>query len=235
MNAPEPKSIHTWFNADVVDIRDYAVDIRISEFPADIPQQWLYYPSLQVNFTDHDEWAHGGFQWAGISEFRPTANKGVNWGGGSQWGGYGGIGITNTPFIWETQRWYRYRVCRVDDDSDGFHRWLFAILDYDSGCESLFGTVKTKSLCIRSAVVFTETGYGVKCDSPGIRIEWRNPCFRTPAGQYVPRELVATFNGTCPGTPTTNQELISDNPLHWYHQTNTARTTKDSGVLWRQP
>jgi hypothetical protein len=234
MDAPEPKSIHTWFNADVDDIYNYDVEICIFEFPNGIPQQWLYYPSLQVNFTDHDEWAHGGLQWAGVQEFRPTSNKGVNWGGGSAWAGYGGIGVTNTAFIWDVGRWYRYRVLRVDDDSDGFHRWLFAILDCDSGRESKFGTVKTKSFHIKGAVVFTETGYGVKCDSPRIRVEWRNPCFRTPAGQFVPRELVATFNGTCAGTLSTNQELISPTPLHWYHQTNTARTTKDYGVLWRQ-
>jgi len=95
--AQEPKSTHTWLQTSHDRIDAYSVDLRITDFPQRAERSWLYYFALQVNFTDHDEWSHGGIQWAGVSEFVDSGNKGVNWGGGSDWAGYGGIGEPIRP------------------------------------------------------------------------------------------------------------------------------------------
>ena len=229
----EPKSIHTWLGSDKSEIYNYDVDVRITVFPEEPDFHWLYYFSLHVNFTDHEEWSHGGFQWSFTSEFRNNGNKGVNWGGGSDWGGYGGIGVNNTPFTWQTGTWYRYRVWRVDKDADGFRHWVFAVLDYATGQEQQFGTVKTKSEWIKEAVVFTETGYGVKCNTDRTSVEWRNPIFRcTTAGEFEPQTGTANFNGTCTGAHNTQQGLIARSPLHWFHSTNSYRTLEPNDRLW---
>jgi hypothetical protein len=230
----EPKSIHTYLDSEFDEIYAYDVDVCIKEFPFSADPFWLYYFALQVNFTSYDEWSHGGFQWAHIVEFRDSANKGVNWGGGSNWAGYGGLGINNTPFSWECNKWYRYRVWRVDDDSEGYHRWLLAILDYETNKENQYGTIRTKSFYIKSSIVFTETGYGVQCDSPRVSVEWRNPTFLTPAGKYVPQKIVANYNGTCIDPTNTNQGLIPSTSLQWFHETNTCRTIKPDTILWHR-
>lgn len=229
---PEPKSIHTWFNSKEQNIYNYDVDMRITDFPVAAERRWLYYFSITVYFTDHDEWSHGGIQWSGTQEFRNNNNQGVNWGGGSDWAGYGGIGVNNTPFTWELNKWYRFRVWKVDKDAEGYQLWLFAVLDYESGEERQYGTVKTKSAYIKSAMVFTETGYGVQCDSPIARVEWRNPTFRNANGQFCPEGGTANYNGTCQGSPTTNQGMISTSPLTWFHSTNTARQTQANQKMW---
>lgn len=228
----EPKSIHTWPDSSKSKIYNYDVDVKIRNFPANADRKWLYYFSLQVNFTGHDEWSHGGLQWSGTQEFRDNNNKGINWGGGSDWAGYGGIGSTNTPFTWNLGKWYRYRVWRLNKEKDGLYRWLFAVLDYETGKERQYGTVKTKSEWIKNAVVFTETGYGVKCDTPQTYIEWRNPVFRDLSGKFKPEKGVATYNGTCDGVPNTQQGIISKSPLQWFHATNSRRTINPYDKLW---
>ncbi|NNE66738.1 MAG: hypothetical protein HKN33_09230 [Pyrinomonadaceae bacterium] len=230
---PEPKSIHTWLESDKSQIYAYDVDVKITDFPTNADRKWLYYMSLQVNFTGHDEWSHGGIQWSGTKEFRDNNNKGINWGGGSDWAGYGGIGSTNTPFTWENGKWYRYRVWRLDKNDKNLWRWLFAVKDYESGVEKRYGTVVTKSKWIKSAVVFTETGYGVKCDTEKASVEWRNPIFRcTTPGEFKPTKGIATYNGTCEGSPSTDQQLISEKPLQWMHATAVSRKTKYGTRLW---
>jgi hypothetical protein len=230
---PEPKSIHTWFDSGKTEISNYDVDVRISAFPQFPDRQWLYYFSLQVTFTDYDEWGHGGLQWAGNKEFQTDGNRGVNWGGGSNWAGYGGNGVNNTPFTWQVGRWYRYRVLRVDQDARGLRHWLFAVLDYDTGSEQKFGTIWTKSEWIINAMVFTETGYGVHCDSERAKVDWRNPVFRcTEAGEFCPQSGTANYNGTCTGQHNTEQGLISRSPLVWFHSTNAPRTVNPYDRLW---
>lgn len=232
-DSPEPKSIHTWLDSLESQIYAYDVDVKITDFPKNADRKWLYYMSLQVNFTGHEEWSHGGIQWSGTKEFRDNNNKGINWGGGSDWAGYGGIGSTNTPFTWEVNKWYRFRVWRLDKNDKGLWRWLFAVKDYESGVEKQYGTVVTKSEWIKSAVVFTETGYGVKCDTDTARVEWKNPVYRcTKPGEFKPIKGIATYNGTCEGSPSTNQELITKSPLHWSHSTNVPRSTEYSKQLW---
>lgn len=230
----EPKSIHTYFNSDLLDIDACDVDIRITEFPKSADRNWLYYFGLTVNFTLPDEWSHGGFQWSGIREFRNSGNKGVNWGGSSNQTGCGGI--NNDPCAWECHKWYRYHVRRVDDENDQqkYHLWLFTICDYDTGEEIEYGTVRTKSpyIVCRNTMVFTETGYGVRCDSPKVRIEWRNPNFITPAGRFSPQKIVANYNSTCVNPHNTNQSLLSNSPLYWFHETNTTRITPPNTLLW---
>jgi hypothetical protein len=228
----EPKSIHTWLDSDKTQIYNYDIDIKINDFPVNADRKWLYYQSLQVNFTGHEEWSHGGFQWSGTKEFRDSGNLGVNWGGGSDWAGYGGIGVTNTPFKWKKKNWYRYRVWRLKKENDGLWRWLFAVLDYRTGKDLQYGTVKTKSPWIKNAVVFTETGYGVRCNTSKINVEWRNPVFRTPQGIFKPTKGVATYNGTCQGPNNTQQGMISTSPLHWFHSTNSRRTSAYNTRLW---
>ena len=232
-DGPEPKSIHTWLEPEKSQIYAYDVDVKITDFPKNADRRWLYYMSLQVNFTGHKEWSHGGIQWSGTKEFKDNKNKGINWGGGSDWAGYGGIGSTNTPFTWETDRWYRYRVWRLDKNDKNLWRWLFAVKDYESGIEKRYGTVVTKSEWIKNAVVFTETGYGVKCDTDKTRVEWRNPVYRcTTPGEFEPISGIATYNGTCKGTPSTDQQLISNEPLQWMHSTSVPRKTEYNSKLW---
>ena len=230
---PKPKSIHTWLNSNVTQIYNYDVDVRINDFPTNPSRKWLYYLSLQVNFTGHKEWSHGGIQWSGTREFRNNGNKGINWGGGSEWAGYGGIGVTNTPFTWELGKWYRYRVWRLSKGKDGLWRWLFAVMDYETGKEKRYGTVRTKSAWIKNAVVFTETGYGVVCGTPRIHVDWRNPVFRsTRPGILKPTRGIATYNGTCGGESNTEQGLVSRNPLSWFHSTNKRRSAAYNTRLW---
>ncbi|REJ75997.1 MAG: hypothetical protein DWQ47_10255 [Acidobacteria bacterium] len=228
----EPKSIHTWLTPPRSDNYACDVDIRINRFPVAPDKRWLYYLSLQVNFTGHDEWSHGGIQWAGAKEFRDNNNKGINWGGGSDWAGYGGIGSTNTPFTWETGKWYRFRAWRLDKNEEGLYQWLFAVMDRASGVEKQYGKVVTKSEYIKNAVVFTETGYGVSCGTETVDVEWRDPVFRHPGGTSGPDTGTATYNGTCDGANSTQQGLISRNPLQWFHATNTRRTVAHNSRLW---
>jgi len=228
----EPKSIHTYLESDATGIYAYDIDMRITNFPETAERGWLYYFALQVNFTDHNEWSHGGIQWSGA--FGDFGNKGINWGGGSDWAGYGGLGVNNTPFVWECGRWYRFRAWKVEDDSEGLHRWLFAVLDYSSNEERQYGTIRTKSHFIRNAVVFTETGYGVQCDSPTARVEWRNPCYYTPEGTMQPKRLVANYNGSCSNPNNTNQGLLSPSLALWFHETNTPRVVEPNECLWQR-
>ena len=229
----EPKSIHTYLDSRIADISAYDVDVRVTHFPHSADREWLYFFALQVNFTHYEEWSHGGFQWSGTPEFQRNANKGVNWGGGSDWAGYGGIGVNNTPFTWQCDMWYRYRVSRVDNAPQGYHRWLFAIMEYNTNTERPYGTVCTKSSFIKNALVFTETGYGVQCNSPKVRVEWRNPRIRTLAGELSPQKIVANYNGTCVDPTNTNQGFLSDSPLYWFHETNANRTIYPNKVLWQ--
>ena len=228
----EPKSIHTWLESPEPDIYAYDVDVRINEFPRNPGRGWLYYFALQVNFTGDDEWSHGGLQWAGAKEFEKSGSKGINWGGGSAWAGYGGIGRTNTPFVWEKGRWYRYRCWRLKKENDGLWRWLFAVLDRETGKEGNYGTVRTRSEFIKSATVWMETGYGVQCDTERADIEWRNPNYRTPKGTFVPVSGTATYNGSCEGAVSTQQGLVSRSPLQWFQSTNSRRTTAPNTKLW---
>ncbi len=228
----EPKSIHTWLDAKHPEVYNYDVDVRITAFPSNCDKKWLYYFSLQVNFAHHNEWSHGGFQWSGTEEFATNGNKGVNWGGGSDWAGYGGIGVNNIPYTWQIGVWYRYRVWRVNRDNQGFNRWLFAVMNYSTGEEQQFGTVKTKSSAISGAVVFTETGYGVQCDSPRVRVEWRHPCYRSPLGERMAQVGIANYNGNCTDPCNTDQGVISESPRSWFHATNSPRQVAADTPLW---
>lgn len=233
LSSGEPKSVHTWLDSDKIEICNYDIDIRIVDFPSNPNRSWLYYFSLQVNFTDHEEWSHGGFQWSGAKEFANNNNKGVNWGGGSNWAGYGGIGVTNKPYTWETGKWYRYRVWRTDKDENDHWKWLFTVLDYETDQEIHLGTVITKSDWIRNATVWIETGYGVQCDTKRACVEWRNPIFRcTTPGEFSPNKGTSGYNGTCSGSNNTNQGLISTSPLMWFQTTNSIRTLQSDKRLW---
>lgn len=228
----EPKSIHTYLDSKFDQIDAYEVDVCVKEFPSTVVPSWLYYFAIQVNFTSYDEWSHGGFQWAHIKEFNDSANKGVNWGGGSSWAGYGGIGVTNTPFIWQCNKWYRYRVYLGAEDPNGLNQWHFSILEYETNNLYQYGTVRTKSFYIKSAVVFTETGYGVQCNSPKVKVEWRNPIFLTDSAEFIPEKGVANYNGTCVDPTNTNQGLLFNEPLHWFHETNAFRIIEPDTILW---
>lgn len=228
----EPKSTHTWLDSDKSQIYNYDIDIRIVDFPSNPDRKWLYYFSLQVNFTDHKEWSHGGFQWSGTKEFANNNNKGVNWGGGSDWAGYGGIGVTNTPYTWRTGKWYRYRVWRLNKDANGYWKWAFYVLDYETGEEKQLGTVITKSDWIKNATVWIETGYGVQCDTERAYVEWRNPKFKCTSGDFSPTRGTTSYNGTCTGDNNTNQGLVSRSPLIWFQSTKTRRTVTPGVRLW---
>ena len=228
----EPKSTHTWLVSDKAQVYSYDVDVRVVNFPSNPNRSWLYYFSLQVNFTDHDEWSHGGIQYANAAEFANSNNQGVNWGGGSDWAGYGGIGRTNVPYTWEIGKWYRYRVWRLNKNKNGLWEWLFTILDYQTGNERQIGIVVTKSDWIKSANVWIETGYGVQCETDRATVQWRNPNFKSTSGGFVPSQGVATYNGTCSGANSTNQGLMSSSPLVWFQTTNSSRTVMPNQRLW---
>lgn len=228
----EPKSTHTWLISDQTQVYGYDVDVRVVNFPSNPNPSWLYYFSLQVNFTGNSEWSHGGIQYANAAEFANNNNKGVNWGGGSDWAGYGGIGRTNVPYTWEVGKWYRYRVWRLNKNENGLWQWLFTILDYQTGNERQIGTVVTKSDWITSAAVWIETGYGVQCETDRATVQWRNPNFKSTGGDFVPIQGVATYNGTCGGANSTNQGLMSSSPLVWFQTTNSTRTVMPNQRLW---
>lgn len=227
--ADAPKSTHTYLRGLNPDIYSFDVDMRIREFPADAEPGFLYFPAIQVDFEEHKEWAHGGVQW--------TRGKKANWGGGSTTG-YGKtfdgekMSIV-VPFDWVEGRWYRYRVWRLDPDETGYHRWLFTILDYETGVETRVGSVRTVSKYIKGAMVWTETGYGVVCDTNSIVVEWRNPAYRTAAGEFGPKSGIVNYNGTCSDPHNTNQEVTGSDPLSWIQTTNSPRTIEAGQELWR--
>ncbi|MGO9567708.1 MAG: twin-arginine translocation signal domain-containing protein [Desulfomonilaceae bacterium] len=230
----EPKSIHTWLESDQKEILEYEVDINIVEFPVPPSRKWLYYFAIQVNFTEDDEWAHGGLQWADSKEFKDSGNLGINWGGGSKSKGYGGLGHTNKAFRWQVGHWYSYKAYRSGRKSSGKYKWGFYVQDYFNVRTIDCGFITTYSSdFIVSAVLFTETGYGVKCDSPSVRVLWRDPRFRTSKGEGIPPRGVADYNGTCNNPHNTNQNMISKKPLLLRHCTNCPRTTPNNTVLWR--
>lgn len=222
----EPKSTHTWLDTEHDKIYAYDIDLRVTDFPEHPDKGWLYYFAIQVNFTDHDEWSHGGIQYANAEEFVDNNNLGVNWGGGSDWAGYGGIGRTNTPFTWQKNTWYRFRVWKLDKKDD-LYNWAFYVLNYDSGEELFAGTVVTKSEYIKNAVVWMETGYGVVCDTDKARIEWRNPVYRTveATGEFPAIGGTSSYNGTCEGELNTNQGVVGKSPLIWFQETKAKRST----------
>ena len=230
----EPKSIHTWLEPRHTDILAYQVDVCIVKFPITPDRSWLYFFSLQVNFTDDDEWGHGGLQWAGVSEFENSGNLGINWGGGSQSRGYGGLGQDNRPFEWECGKWYRYRVIRLDQNAEGLFRWGFSVLDLETEAEMQCDPIHTESEFISQAAVFTETGYGVRCETPAVVVHWREPCYRIPGGYGIPDRAVATYNGTCIDPHNTNQGLISLHPRVWFHASNSRRTVENYAPIWAQ-
>ncbi|MGO9571634.1 MAG: twin-arginine translocation signal domain-containing protein [Desulfomonilaceae bacterium] len=230
----EPKSIHTWLESYQKGILEYKVDINVDKFPVQPDRNWLYYFAIQVNFAEDDEWAHGGLQWAESEEFKTSHNLGINWGGGSKSRGYGGLGRTNKAFRWKVGHWYTYGVFRNDRKNTGKHEWRFYVQDCGSGTRIDCGFITTyKSDLIVKAVLFTETGYGVKCDSPSVRVLWRNPRFRTPDGEGTPSAGIANYNGTCENPHNTNQGMISNDPILWSHCTNCLRTTPKGTQLWK--
>jgi hypothetical protein len=106
-------------------------------------------------------------------------------------------------------------------------------MDYNTNQEQQFGTVITKSEWIKGALVFTETGYGVKCNTARASVEWRNPVFRcSDTGEYAPENGTANYNGTCTEEHNTQQCLISKSPLQWFHATNSYRTVNPNDRLW---
>jgi hypothetical protein len=226
----EPKSTHTWLELGHSGVYNFDVNVRIDRLPYPLDARWLYFPSLQVNFNRNEEWAHGGVQWAGGA-------KKINWGGGSD----SGYGKTHDgremrilqAFDWSPSIWYRYRVWRLPKDDTGYYRWLFAIHNYSTGQEQRIGTLRTVSEMISGAVVWIETGYGVRCDTQAARVSWHNPVYRcsTP-GVFTPRSGTTSYNGTCTGVANTNQWLISSSPPYWVQSTNTPRTTPAGVRLW---
>ena len=228
--AEAPKSTHTWLGLAHKQIYNFDVDVRIDAIPARLDPKWLYFPSLQVNFDQHDEWGHGGVQWA-------SGRKKINWGGGSD-GGYGKSHDGQKMSIlqgydWTPNTWYRYRVWRVSKDASGYNRWLFAIKNYATGEDRQIGTLRTKSTWINAAVVWIETGYGVGCSTDAVKISWRNPIYRcTTPGLFAPVSGTTSYNGTCTGSQNTNQWLVSRDPLQWTQQTNTPRTNPAGRKLW---
>ena len=225
-----PKSTHTWLGLGHKRLYNFDVDMRIDTIPSPLNPRWLYFPSLQVNFEKHDEWAHGGVQWAG-------GRKKINWGGGSDTGygkSFDGKEMSILQeYDWDVGTWYRYRVWRVNKDETGYNRWLFTIKNYATGQEKQIGSLRTFSDWITGAVVWIETGYGVVCDTEPVRISWRNPVYRgaTP-GLHQPTSGTTSYNGTCTGTANSNQWLTGRDPLQWVQATNTPRTTPHGTKLW---
>jgi carbon monoxide dehydrogenase subunit G len=124
---------------------------------------------------------------------------------------------------WRQNRWYRYRTWRVDKDDTGYWQWLFTVLDYKTREETQIGTIRTASEWIKQAVVFTETGYGVTCDT-WITVNWSNPIYRcTTPGEFTPEGALATYNGTCPEERSTDQKLTDREPFQWWHRTGRVR------------
>jgi hypothetical protein len=220
----EPKSIHTWlYGPNDQDIYSYDVDIRIDSFLTNPNPDFLYFWSLCVYFNDGSA-AHGGLQWA-------SGGKKANW------GGYGLVGGTQSIVInypWETGKYYRYRVWRLSQKPDGSFEWGFWILDYSTNIETYVGKVTSWGSLINNVVIFTETGYGVQCDTPTVRVRWKSPKYNSVSGgtNLIPTKGLANYNGTCVDPNNTDQRLISTNPIEFIHLTNTTRTILPNTYLF---
>ncbi|MGC8956191.1 MAG: InlB B-repeat-containing protein, partial [Fervidobacterium sp.] len=224
INTGEPKSIHTWLDGPYgSDIYSYDVDLRIDSFPNNPDPNWLYFWALCVYFNDGSA-AHGGLQWA-------SGGKKANW------GGYGLVGGTQSIVLnynWQTAKWYRYRALRLSQQPDGSWAWGFWILDYSTGIDTYIGSVTSYGSVINDIVVFTETGYGVTCDT-SMQVSWRSPNYNSISGGtgITPTSGYATYNGTCSDPCNTDQRLISTNPIQFIHLTNTTRTTLPNTYLFQ--
>ncbi|MCD6109068.1 MAG: hypothetical protein J7J89_06345, partial [Thermoplasmata archaeon] len=227
----EPKSIHTWLDGpNDSDIYNYDIDFKIDTWLSDPDPDWLYYWALCVWFSDEQGnscgAAHGGLQWA-------SGGKKANWGGYELVDGTQSIVIN---YDWEPGKWYRYRVWGLGQNSDGSYNWGFWILDYETNVETFVGSVTSWGKYINDICVFTETGYGVLCDTPSVQVRWRNPAYRsfTIGGDILtPISGFATYNGTCSDPHNTDQRLVNTNPIEFLHLTNTIRTTDNNTYLFQ--
>lgn len=235
--APEPKSIHTYFpDLPTPGITDCSVEVRIN-LPERPRPAGLYFAAIQVNFDSHDEWAHGGLQLA-------SGTKKVNWGGGADRRyGYTADGREMrilTDAAWTDGRWYRYTVRRDEQGPDGYYPWHFTVqpaqaapLPRETLDVSDVGSLPTLSRTIAGIVVWTETGWDVHCRDDPVTVEWRDPRYGSGGhADRVPPRAVAGYNGTCEAAHSTNQELLTDDPYHWIQQTNARRTVSAGAALW---
>lgn len=221
----EPKSIHTWlYGLNDQDIYSYDVDIKIDSFLSSPSPSFLYFWALCVYFNDGSA-AHGGLQWA-------SGGKKANWGGYGLVGGTQSI-VVNYP--WDIGRYYRYRVWRLSQQPDGSWEWGFWILDYSTNIETYVGKVTSWGSLINNVLVFTETGYGVQCDTPTVQVRWKNPKYNSVSGgtNLIPNKGKANYNGTCLDPHNTDQRLISTNSIEFIHLTNTTRTTAPNTYLFQ--
>jgi len=118
---------------------------------------------------------------------------------------------------------------------NGSYNWGFWILDYDTNIETYIGTVSSWGKYINNICIFTETGYGVSCDTPTVQVRWRNPLYKSftiGGSNIIPTSGLATYNGTCSNPNNTDQRLISSNPIEFIHLTNTVRTTIPNTYLF---
>jgi len=226
----EPKSIHTWLDGPYDDqIYNYDIDIRIDTWISNPDPNWLYFWAICVYFSDEQGdpkgAAHGGIQWA-------SGGKKANWGGYELVGGTQSIVI---DYNWQPNKWYRYRVWGLGQNPDGSYNWGFWLLDYETNIETFVGSVTSWGRYISDICVFTETGYGVLCNTPSVQVRWKNPAYKSFATGGVnntPTKGTATYNGTCSDPNNTDQRLIGVNPVEFLHLTNTIRTVPDYGVLF---
>ncbi|MBC7195106.1 MAG: fibronectin type III domain-containing protein, partial [Caldisericia bacterium] len=226
----EPKSIHTWLDGLYDDkIYNYDIDIKIDKWLTNPDPNWLYFWGICVSFSDENGnpkgGAHGGLQWA-------AGGKKANWGGYELVGGTQSIVIN---YNWQPNKWYRYRVWGLGQNSDGSYNWGFWILDYETNIETYIGSVSSWGKYISDIYIFTETGYGVQCNTPTVQARWRNPVYKSftiGGSNIIPYHGTATYNGTCSDPNNTDQRLISTNPIEFIHLTNTNRTIPNNGTLF---
>jgi len=226
----EPKSIHTWlYGPNDSDIYNYDIDFKIDAWLSNPDPNWLYFWSMCAYFTDEQGnskgAAHGGLQWA-------SGGKKANWGGYDLVGGTQSV-VMN--YNWQSGKWYRYRIWGLGQNADGSYNWGFWILDYDTNIETYIGTVSSWGKYINNICIFTETGYGVSCDTPTVQVRWRNPLYKSftiGGSNIIPTSGLATYNGTCSNPNNTDQRLISSNPIEFIHLTNTVRTTIPNTYLF---
>jgi hypothetical protein len=213
-------------------LTEAGIKVRINKVPSPsaLRPNVLYYWALQTNFSDMaypagfsavptvanrpadlcknstTAWGHVGWQYS-------ATQKLANWGGGGNGSGvsdYGCGGSNVTAVSWNPGVWYQYKVKRGANRGPKLWEWQGSIIDavdrhvYDY---TIFG-----GEYITYAVVWSEL-IGVRCDDPGISVEWREPYVGNDAGAFRVARIDKTF--TSDACRRSTQAVVSRCPVDW--------------------
>ena len=205
------------------------VDIFIGKFLIHDSESWngsaynmggyVWFFGMMVS-TDQDEVLHCGIQQGnGIANHLFANHSGS------------GQEYNNTGIPLETNHWYRLRLWRVEQDSEGKWGWLFTIYDYESGQEWQIGTIRTQGAWLKTFSTFVEIAEPNPCLTNVNYVWYRNPVYRdTSGGPFTFKQgIVDYYDVTCDNT---NVDLVSESPITYEMKRNVTRVTPDGAYLW---